>query len=310
MKKKKLIIGIVVVAAVVLGVILIKNSNALKGKAKKADLKTKSSQAAPKAIAKKALSKDMGGLTVKITDTSKKDLNLGIMAYKSLDKRSSVFSAAFSSNRMQELAPGTYDIQIQTTPPMLYKGIAVAKGREAVEELGAITGSLNIKLLNYKNKEASVPLNVQYQKSAVAVASGTTNRPVQLAPGIYDINIGTAPRQLKKDVKVESGKESVIDLGAQTGAIVIKAVDENNKEVRLNARIKKADTGEVVATTAANRPAEVLKGVYNVELLSSPMQTKKDIAVEVGSESAVEFTVQTPPAPVKVQAPQKTNVKK
>lgn len=308
MKNKKLIIAAVVVAVVILGVILIRNNNILKGKAKKAVLQTNSSQTAPKAVAKKTFSKDMGGLTVKITDISKKDLNLGITAYKSADRRSSVYAAAFNSNRMQELTPSTYDIQIQSTPPMFYKGIAVAKGRETVEDLGALTGVLNIKLLNYKKKEANVPLRIQYQGSALTVASGSTNRPIQLVSGTYDIEIGTAPRQLKKDVKIESGKETLIDLGDQIGAIVIKTVDENNKEVRLNARIKKTDTGEVVASSATNRPTEVLKGIYNVELLSSPAQIKKDVAVEAGSESTVEFTVQAPPA--KVQASQKITVKK
>jgi len=308
-KNKKLIIGLAA-AVVILGIIFIKNPNIFKGKAKKAVPPVKAEQSKAKAASQKTFSKDMGGLTVKITDINKKDMYLGISAYRSTDRRSGVYAAAFSSNRMQELLPGDYDIQIQTTPQMLYKGIAVSKSKETVEDLGAVTGALNVKLLNYKKKEANVPLRIQYQKSAVTVASGTTNRPIYLLSGMYDMEIGTAPRQSKKDVKVEAGKETVIDLGAQMGAVVIRAVDENNKEVRLNARIKRTDTGEVVASIVTNRPVEILKGAYIVELLSSPVQTKKDVAVEAGSESAVEFTVQAPPAPVRVQGPQKTTVKK
>jgi len=211
---------------------------------------------------------------------------------------------------MQELLPGTYDIQIQTIPPIFYKGITVSKGKETVEDLGAIVGALNVKLINSKKKDANIPVRILFQKSGMTVASGTTNRPIQLLPGIYDVEISIVPRQLKKDIKVEAGKEVSVDLGYSMGSIVIKAVDENNKEARLNARIKKADTGEVVASIVTNKPVEVFKGTYIVELASSPVQTKKDVVVEAGSESAVEFTVQAPPMPVRVQAPQKTTVKK
>lgn len=301
MKNKKLIIGLVA-AVVILGIIFIKNPNTLKGKAGKAVPPVKAEQAKTKAVAKKAFSKDMGGLTVKITNINKRDMYLGISAYRSTDRRSSVYAAAFSSNRMQELLPGDYDIQIQTIPPMLYKGITVSKGKETVEELGTVTGAVNVKLFNSKKKDAYVPVRILSQKSGTIVASGTTNRPIQLLSGMYDVDIGTMPRQLKKDMKVEAGKEVSVDLGYSMGAIVIKAVDENNKGVRLNARIKKADTGEAISSIVTNRPVEILKGAYIVELLSSPVQTKKDVVIEAGSESTVEFTVQ---APAKVQAPVK-----
>lgn len=301
MKNKKLIIGLVVAVAV-LGIVFIKKPNISKGQMKKQAIPAKAGQAPSKAPAKKTFSKDMGGLTVKITDINKKDMNLGVNAYRSVDKRSDVYAASFSSNRMQELIPGTYDIQIQTTPPMLYKGIEVSKGKETIEELGTIMGAVNVKLFNSKKKDAYIPVRVLHQKSGAAVVSGTTNKPVQLLPGIYDMEIGTTPRQLKKDLKIEAGRETLVDLGLSMGALIIKAVDENGKETRLSARIKKADTGEAVTNIVTNRPAEILKGAYIVELLSSPVQIKKDVAVEAGSESAVEFTVQAPPVRVPAKA--------
>ncbi|MFH0763653.1 MAG: hypothetical protein V1927_01460 [Candidatus Omnitrophota bacterium] len=296
MKNKKLIIGLAV-AAVILGIIVVKSPNVLKGKAKKAALPARAEQAKAKtsAAARKAFSKDMGGLTVKIAGINKKDMYAGVTAYRSTDKRSSVYAATFNSNRMQELLPGTYDIQIQTIPPILYKGITVSNGKETVEDLGVLAGTLNVKLLNSKKKEAYVIFKVMCKKSGITAASGATNRAIELIPGTYDIDVGTMPREFKKDVKVEAGKETVVDLGYPMGAMVIKAADENNKEIRLNVRIKKADTNEAVASTITNRPIEILKGVYTVELLSSPVQTKKDVVVEAGSESAVEFTVQAPP---------------
>ncbi|MDP3804223.1 MAG: hypothetical protein Q8Q87_01580 [Candidatus Omnitrophota bacterium] len=306
MKNKKLIIGLVI-AVVILGIIFIKNPNTLKGPAKKAALPVKAEQAKAKAAVKKTFSKEMGGLTVKIADINKKDMYLGLSAYRSTDRRSSVHAATFSSNRMQELLPGDYDIQIQTIPPMLYKGITVSKDKETIEELGALTGAVNVKLFNSKKKDAYIPVKILAQKSGMTVASGATNRPIQVLSGMYDVEIGVMPRQLKKDMKVEAGKVALVDLGYSMGAVIIKAADENNKEVRLSARIKKADTGEVAASIVTNRPVEILKGTYIVELLSAPVQTKKDVVIEAGSEAIVEFIVQAPLAPAKVQAPATQN---
>lgn len=309
MKNKKLVI-VVAVAALIAGFMFIKGSNVFKPRAAK-KIVTAGQVLPVKAPVKKAISKDMGGLTVKVQGSNKMDMNLKISTYRVMDKKSSVYAASSVSSRMQELSPGLYDIQIETTPPMIYKGIQVSMGKETIEDLGTVTGAINVKLLNAKKKDAFLPFKVLYQKSAAVSASGTTNKAVELLPGKYDLDIGTLPRQTKKDVVVTAGREALIDFGFVMGTLTVSAVDENNKAVRLNARIKKADTGEVVTSIATNRPVEILKGAYIVELLSSPIQTKKDIIIEAGSELAAEFIVKVPaPMPAKVQVPVKAVVKK
>lgn len=317
--KNKYIVIVAVVVALILGIGLIKNSGIFKARAKKTTVLSSKVQAqtakapaqAAKEPAKKTFSKDMGGLTVNVKDVNKKDLNLRISAYKAADRDRSVYAAAFTANRMQELSPGAYDIQLETIPPMLCKGIEVSRDKETVKDLGAMMSAVNIKLLKGEKKDASVSVRIMKQGSRTAITSGATNRPIQLLPGTYDVEINTVPRQLKKDVKAEAGKEALIDLGDPMGALVVKAVDENNKETRLGARIKKADTGEEVAGITTNRPIDILKGVYTIELLSSPAQTKKDVTIEAGSESTVEFTVEAPrSAPARVPPPAKAPVKK
>ena len=126
-----------------------------------------------------------------------------------------------------------------------------------------------------------------------------------------DINtlISSAGFYFNEDVKVEAGKEGIVDLGCITGTLIIKATDENGKDVRQTVRISKADNNEMVSSSLANRPIELAGGKYNIEVLSTPRQSKKDVSVKAGEESSVEFTVKAPVAAQKSAAPSKPAAK-
>lgn len=245
---------------------------------------------------KKAISKGKGALLVKIADSRKKEMPLRIRAFKSQGSRSSIYTATFTANRAQELPAGTYDIEIDTAPQKLYKNVRVAEGRENIEDIGSVTGSINIKALNAKKLAGSYPVRIAYSKSNDTAAVTTTNKPIEILPGAYDIEVGTLPRQIKTDVKVEAGREAVLDLGCTTGALLVKAFDDAKKEARYSVRITKSANDEFVGTTTTNRPVELLKGIYNVDVLSNPRQTQRDLRVNEGEETGVEFLVQAPKA--------------
>lgn len=306
MKSKNLIVGLVVAAIVVISILFVAKPFTAKKEIKKNVPAAKGRAAKPVVPIKKAFAKDMGGLTVKILDSKNRDMVLRVRAFKSIDSRFSTYAASFTSNIMQELAPGSYDIEIDTIPQMIHKGISVSKGKETVQNLGHLTGSINVKALNAKKKDASFPVRILYAKSNITAASTSTNRPIEIAPGVYDIEIGTLPAQSKKDIKLDAGKEAALDIGCTTGNLVVKALDENKKEVRYSTRIKKAGTGEIVTSSTSNRLIEILQGTYDVEVLSSPVQAKSDVKVAPGEEASVEFLVQAPPAPVKAAVPAKT----
>ena len=294
--KKRLIVGLVIlVVAVTTAIVIARPLVSKKAMIKKLPPRPGTVKKAAAVPAKKPISKDKGVLTVKILDSKKKEMYFRIKAFRTLDHRSSIYEAAFVANRPYELPPGNYDLEIDTTPPKIYKNVSVAKGRERIENLGAITGAINIKALDAKRRDARYPVNILNSKSKAIITTGTTNRPFELMPGIYDIDIATSPHQIKKDVKVKAGSETFIDLGSNIGSILVKAVDETGKDARYNARLLKSETNEQVAYISTNRPAEVLEGTYSVELASTPRQTKKDVKVSAGQETVVEFTVQAPP---------------
>lgn len=299
MKNKNLIIGLVVAAIVVIGIIFVAKPFTAKKGTKKSVPAIKGQAVKAIAPAKKAIPKDMGALTIKILDSKNKDMMLRVRAFRSVDSKSSVYTASFTTNSTQYVLPGSYDIEIDTVPQTIYKGVSVSKGKETTQELGHLTGSVNVKALNAKKKDASFPVRILYAKSNIVAVSTSTNRAVEIVPGVYDIEISTLPAQSKKDIKVDAGKETALDIGCTTGILTVKALDENKKEIRYTTRLRKTAATEVITSGMSNRPMELLQGTYDVEVLSGPAQTRTDVKIGPGEETTVEFLVQAPSTPVK-----------
>lgn len=307
MRNKKLIIGIIVTVAFI-GFIMVIKAMVSSAKGKKVVATTQAKPALKKALAKKLISKGKGALTVKILNHKNAEIPMRIKMFKVADSKSSVYAASTAGSRMQELLPGTYDIEVDTVPQKIFKNLKVNEGKETVENLGCVTGSLIVKTVNAKKAPAYYPLRILYGKTNEMVTASMTNKAVEIVPAIYDIEIGTSPRLYKKDVRIEAGKEVMVDLGCLTGTLVVKTMDENKNDVRCTVRVTKADTGEIVSSAASNKPIELGKGKYNIDVLSSPKQNKKDVVVNTGEELTIEFTAVAPIAPQKgASAPAKTS---
>lgn len=174
----------------------------------------------------------MGGLTIRILNARNKSAALKAKAFRSVDSRSAVYVGPLVSDKTLELAPGSYDIELDTVPQKIYKGIRVSAGQETVEDLGCVTGMLNVKAMNAKNKIASFPIRVCHPKTNNKIITAMANRPLELLAGTYDIEIGVLPKIMETAVTVEAGKEKVLDLGIMTGMLIVKAVDEKGMEKR------------------------------------------------------------------------------
>lgn len=310
MQNKKLIIGMIVIVAFV-GLVLITKSILLKNKSSKAPAAAQANKGTAKEPAKKMIPKDKGALIVKIYNSKKTEVPLRLKAFRAIDGKSSVYAASFIAGRSEELVPGTYDIEIDSTPQKLYKGIKVSQGKETVEDLGCLTGSVQVRTLNSKKAPAYYPIRVLYPKTSEMVIAYMTNKPLEITPGVYDIEIGTSPRLYQRNVKIGAGKEVLIDLGCVTGTLIVKTVDESKKDVRTSLRILRADNNELISSSLSNRPIEISQGKYNIELFSTPKQYKKDVYIKAGEDTTVEFTVKPPKtAPAAAKAPARSKAKK
>ena len=301
MANKKLIIGIIVITAFI-GLILVTKSILLKGKGKKAVPAALGVKKAPgKEPAKKIISKGKGALTVKIANSKKVEIPVRLRAFKVIDNDSSVYSASFVAGRMQELLPGDYDIEIDSVPQKIYKGIRVSQGKETVEDLGCLTGSMHVRTLNSKKGASYYPVRILYPNTSEMVTAYMTNKSLEIAPGVYDIEIVTLPRIYQRNVKVDAGKEALIDLGCITGTLTVKTASEDNKTVRTNLRVLKTDSNEIVSSSLSNRPIEIAEGKYDIDVLSTPRQSKKNVVIKAGEDTVVEFVVKAPPVPAKAK---------
>lgn len=316
MKGKKLIIvAIIIVIALAILFVLRHSSKSTAVKkaapvtAAKADKAKTAATAAKAPLAKKTFTKGMGGLTVNIKGSGERQIPVKVRAFKIGDKNIGVYITSFTTNRMQEILPGTYDIEVDTAPQTIYKGITVSADKETVKDLGQVTGSITVKALNSKKEEASMAVRVMHAGSSFLAATIPTNRRVDIMPGNYDVNIEMTPRIVKNNFKIETGKENVLDLGVVSGGLIVKAVDENGKEARIGVRVKESGKNTIVAFSVTNNPLEVAPGTYDVEAMSTPPQIKKDVKIVAGEETAIE--VVPPPKPAEpTPAPAATPVKK
>ncbi len=265
----------------------------------KTDILQGSKQAsAGTAIAKKTFAKNMGGLNVRALNSKNRPNVFNVKAFKSEGPRSGIYVRSFVSGKMQELAPGIYDIELDTVPQKIFKGIKVSAGKETLEDLDCVTGSLNVKISDSKNNPASFPISVYHPKTGIKIASGAVNRPLELLAGVYDIEIAVLPKVTQAEVTIEPGKEKPLDLGVLTGALIVQAADQNKAEkrdVRQSVKVRKADTNELLINTRMNRSVEIRPGRYNVEIDTIPPQISKDVNVDTGKETVVEAVIQAGP---------------
>lgn len=297
MKSKYLIIGLAMAAILIAGGFILKLS--LPGKpAIKAALSDKSAQTSAKtAVVKKTFSEGMGGLTIRVLNAGNKPSALRAKAFRSVDSRSAIYAGPLVSNKTREFAPGSYDVELDTVPQKIYKGIRISAGRETVEDLGCVTGTLNVKIMNAKNKAASYPISVYHPKTSNMIIATMANRPLELLAGTYDIEIGVLPKVIETAVTVEPGKEKTLNLGIMIGALIVKAVDEKGvekRDARQSVKIKKTGTNELIINTRVNKPVEIKQGTYDIEIDTSPSQINKNVKVKAGENTVVEATIHAP----------------
>jgi hypothetical protein len=286
MGNKKLITGAIILVAFV-GLILLVRSVGNRGDGSATQAKSGSKAA----IDKKVISKGKGALTVRIVNSKNMEIPMRIKAFRAIDGQSSVYATSSVGGRMQEVVPGTYDIEVDTVPQKIFKNIKVSEGKETVKDMGCIVGSITVKTLNVKKAAAYYPMRVLYANTNDMVTAYMTNKTMEIVPGVYDIEVGTSPRIYKKGIKVNAGKNTTINMGCMVGSLTVKVKDEAGRDVRLTVRIMSPDTNAIISSAKSNRPIDLGKGVYNIEINSNPKQYKKNISIKAGEEKVEEFTV-------------------
>jgi hypothetical protein len=292
MRNKKLL-TVIIIALVFAGFILYARAKSPGTKSRRAASAVQAEKGSKRMSEQKVISNGNGALTIRIANSKNVEVPMRIKAFKVIDAGSSVYAASSVGGRTQELAPGVYDVEIDTVPQKIFKNIKVSSGKETFEDMGCVTGSLVVRTLNAKKTDAYYPMRIFYPKTKDMVTAYMTNKAIDMVPGVYDIEVGTSPRLYENGVKVGAGRETIIDMGCVVGSLNVKTVDKAGKNVRLSVRIKTAGTSEIVNSIKSNKPVDLLKGSYDIEVLSSPKQFENNVKVDAGKESVVKLTIKS-----------------
>jgi Ca-activated chloride channel family protein len=102
----------------------------------------------------------------------------------------------------------------------------------------------------------------------------------------YDIEVGTIPVVLKKDVQIEGGKHNVIRIRAPQGLLTFKM--QTPKEYgNLKAIIRQAGKSETLHVQEVGTAQRYLAGTYDVEVLSTPRTLIRNITIRQGQTTEV-----------------------
>ncbi|WP_250631997.1 vWA domain-containing protein [Rhodoflexus caldus] len=102
----------------------------------------------------------------------------------------------------------------------------------------------------------------------------------------YDIEVGTIPVILKKDVQIEGGKHNVIRIRAPQGLLTFKM--QTPKEYgNLKAIIRQAGKSETLYVQEVGTSQRYLAGNYDVEVLTTPRTLVRNVTVRQGQTTEV-----------------------
>ena len=153
-----------------------------------------------------------GALNLKVLNSKNKTANWSVRV---MQPRSGLVIANMAAGMPFEILPGVYDIEIGTMPRYTKSGIKIEAGKETVADLGCLTGSLSVNVADENGKAISCGFRVKKGSSSEYVTSGIANRPSELLPGTYDVEVLVNPIQSKSGIKVSAGTDVVIDFKAQ-----------------------------------------------------------------------------------------------
>ncbi|MBI2303759.1 MAG: VWA domain-containing protein [Chloroflexi bacterium] len=107
-----------------------------------------------------------------------------------------------------------------------------------------------------------------------------------VAPGTYDVIVGTAPRVLYRGVKVQSHTRTIIRLAA--GALRVELTDTQGQPLKAMANLKDSQTGNTLRSFSTWYNQAALPGTYDVEVDVNPTVVRR-ISVTRGELTVIDL---------------------
>jgi hypothetical protein len=194
---------------------------------------------------------------VQVIDRAGQPVNVTLAA---LDRNQSVIA---SGNGSLQVSAGTYEIIVQTTPPI----------RQSVTLVGGDTQTITvdragtIQLVDERGQRRELLFAVNTADGATIASSSSGTTDVQ--PSTYTVTILTVPN-ITTQVTVRSGETTSIPVPASG---TLQTVDPNNRPYSIGMILNQLDGTPI--TTTQESSLNVQAGDYSVTLLTTPTTTQR-----------------------------------
>jgi len=108
----------------------------------------------------------------------------------------------------------TYDLMVNTIPPVYKRKVPIELGKHNVIEVKAPQGNLEVSMVNYTEYRKGLNVLVKDIKTGETINLQTVPASVKYLVGKYDVEVHCIPRKVFKDVIIEQGKVTKLTLEA------------------------------------------------------------------------------------------------
>ena len=192
------------------------------------------------------------------------------------------------TNTLIELPEAVYFVSVDQAPPATFEDIAVHAGQTTEVRLPDLG-----RLLLSGSTAAGEPV-VEYFWIYLAdggdtVATGDTNVPVDLAPGVYDLFADLDPDRRYDGVEIVAGETTEVALPPY-GALLVRGVDAQGEPLYAKSVYLYATGGdEIVSSGLVNERLDLPADIYDVSVDLNPDIWHRAIEIAVGDTVEIDL---------------------
>jgi hypothetical protein len=189
------------------------------------------------------------------------------------------------------LVIGTYDVKIPVHPTLWIRDVVIESGKTTDWAVGGY-GRIHINRNDSTGKPLGNDFDVYtYDDKKDLVIHGITNEPSEyILAGTYDIVVETKPRMGQAPVRVEAGRNTVLDL-PQSGRLEVRGNNALGKPLKVNKAFiyKSGERESPFVHGRVNSPVELQPGTYDVRVDLIPEVWFEGIEISSGRERVIDI---------------------
>ena len=233
-----------------------------------------------------------GRLVVQGKDAAGESPMIGFRVYASGDREKIIASGNTwtIAQRTEELPPGTYDIEVESKPPVWYEGVGIAVGHTKVVDLPQ-TGRLMVQAKDTVGFKVH-PSGNREKYIAHGDTGSIAAMTVELPPGTYNIKVEFDALTFVwyEGIGISTGQHTNVTVmdPSQTGSLVVKGLSMTAFDVYAGGdRSKHIAHGNTWA--AEEDTVELQPGTYDVRINSTPETWYEGIEITAGHTNVIDL---------------------